>query len=735
MVTKVEYGSAINLADLRGELAERLALWLAGVSWLVLLVAAFTRGQPLTIGLLVGLILLGLSVRVLMDKRSVLARHLLVWGLTGYMVVAMCIYPTPWLPFLGLLLSFTAAMLVSNGGLTIAGVIVGVAAWLTFNEFRTYPLIDLVVAFGLGVGVSWLSVSTLYTALEWTWNMNQRANQLLEVVSDQQIELKRTVKSLEQVNTLQRRTQQELVLARQRAEEAQRITEQFAANISHELRTPLNLILGFSEMMQLSPEVYGNMVWPPKLRQAVYQIYRSSRHLLEMIDDILDLSRFEIRGFALEYEPTPLEPLLRETAAIVEGFFKDHQVQLDLVIGDDLPTLDIDRTRIRQVLLNLLNNARRFTENGRVRLEAWRSDGEVIVRVEDTGPGIPPDKLPHIFEEFYQVDGSLRRKHGGTGLGLAICKRFVEAHQGRIWVESDLGVGSTFYFTLPVFDQPISASLAEAKLPAEPVWAKIDPPLLVVDPDPAVAALVRRHVEMHKVIQLKSMDNLEEAVILHHPRAVICNVPPGQRDSSPGTLSLPVPIIECSLPSLAWAAEALEVAACLSKPVTTEQILKEVEHFERVETVLIVDDEPGFCQLMRQMLETTGRDFEVFFAHNGQEGLRSMHRRRPDLLLLDAVMPGMDGFQVLKAMRQEPDLADIPVVLLSATSFTEDALARRGSRLLIRRPGGLHLSEVLQCLQAVIELVEPRYDPQAVPAENVSTPHATGAAHSTRRPG
>lgn len=711
--TKVEYGSAVNLADLRGELAERLALWLAGAGWLVLLVAAFTRGQPVTVALLGGLIGLGVVVRILRDRRPVLARHLLVWGLTGCMVAAMGIYPTPWLPFLGLLLTFTAAMLVSNGGLATAGVIVGVATWLTLNELRTYPILELLLAFGLGVGVSWLSVSTLYTALEWTWNMNQRANQLLEVVSNQQGELKRTVKSLEQVNTLQRRTQQELVLARQRAEEAQRITEQFAANISHELRTPLNLILGFSEMMQLSPEVYGDMVWPPKLRQAVYQIYRSSRHLLEMIDDILDLSRFEIRGFTLEYEPTPLEPLLRDTAAIVAGFFNDHQVQLELVIGDDLPTLDIDRTRIRQVLLNLLNNARRFTENGHVRLEAWRADGEVMIRVEDTGPGIPPDKLPHIFEEFYQVDGSLRRKHGGTGLGLAICKRFVEAHQGRIWAESDEGRGSRFYFTLPVLDQPASTSQAEVKTQASPARVKMEPPLLVVDPDPAVAVLIRRHVKPHKVIQVKSVDNLDQAVRLHHPRAVIYNVPPGQRNDNLEILSWPVPIIECSFPSLAWAAEALQVTACLSKPVTTEQILKEIERLESGEKVLIVDDEPGFCQLMRQMLETTGRDFEVHFAHNGQEGLRSMTLHRPDLILLDAVMPGLDGFQVLEAMRQEPTLADIPVVLLSATSFAEDALARRGSRLLIHRPGGLHLNELLQCLQAVIELVEPRYDEQA----------------------
>jgi signal transduction histidine kinase/CheY-like chemotaxis protein len=710
-----EYGSVVNLADLRDELANRLALWLAGLSWLGLLYAAFFRGRFATISLLISLLALGIGVRILMSTRPTLARHLLIWGLTAGLIAMMWLFSNPWLPFLGLLLTFTGAMLVSGGGVATVAAIAGVATWLTYSQERAYPLPDLFIALMLGVIMTWLSLNTLYTALQWTWTMNQRANRLLSVVRDQQIELKRTVKSLEQVNALQRRTQRELVLARKRAEEARRVTEQFAANISHELRTPLNLILGFSEMMQLSPEVYGEIRWPPKLRQAVYQIYRSSRHLMEMIDDILDLSRFDIGGGTLNYEPTPLKPLLWDTVRMVEDFFRGHHVRLEVEIPEDLPTLDIDRTRIRQVLLNLLNNARRFTEEGVVRLEAKRTDGEVVISISDTGPGIPADKLTNIFKEFYQVDRSLHRSHGGTGLGLAICKRFVEAHQGRIWVESQEGVGSTFYFTLPISDQHIPVSPLQVAQPVDQLWSEMHRPILVVDSDPAVAALVHRYVGKYKVIQVEDANRLAEEIMLHHPRAVVVNVPPGKRNGHDTIVSVSVPFIECSLPSLAWVADNLAVVTCLTKPVTADQLLREIKRLESVHEVLIVDDEHGFCQLVERMLETTGQTFNVRYTYNGGDALRAMRTRRPDLVLLDLVMPGLNGFQVLEEMRREPELADIPVILLTGTSFIDDVLAQRSSPIVISRPDGLQLNEVLRCLLAVVDVLEPRYDEQSMP--------------------
>jgi CheY-like chemotaxis protein len=541
--------------------------------------------------------------------------------------------------------------------------------------------------------------------------------------------------------------------------------EQFAANVSHELRTPLNIILGFSEVMYLSPEVYGDVDWPPILRRDVYQIYNGSRHLLKMIDDVLELSRFEMVGFTLNREPTRLEPLLRDTVEIVEKLFRGRPVCLEVKVAQGLPVLEIDLTRIRQVLLNLLNNAARFTEEGVVRVEARRESGEVVVSVSDTGSGIPAHELPHIFEEFYQVDRSLHRKHGGTGLGLAISKHFVEAHDGRIWVESEEGVGSTFTFTLPIPDEHVPFSRLGVDRPLEPPTSETPPPVLVVDPDPAVATMVDRHLDEYEIIQVRGMGQLMEAVMLHHPQAVICNVSPGEKEgfwdepgdrrlpAAPGcpyfpssrneslrfpssrsepvyaqvarntstadtAIAIPVPFIECSLPSQAWLADELAVVGCLTKPITVAQLLREIERVGGVRDVLVVDDDRDFCQLVERMLEASGRAYQVRRAYGGEDSLLALRSQRPELVLLDLVMPGVDGFHVLQEMRQDPDLADVPVLLLTATSYAEDALARRGGRLVsVRRSDGLSPSEVLRCIQSIVGVLDPHYDEQSVPEE------------------
>lgn len=718
-----KYGSEVNLQELRAQLASRVALLVVSISGPVLTLVLVVRRFPMALaGLLAVLLGMGISVRVLAKTRPTLARHLLVWGLTVALLAGMGLFAEPWLPFLGLMLMFVGAMLVSGGEFVTAGAIAVLAAWLTYGHFRPYPLPGLLAALALGMALAWLAVRTLYTALEWAWTMQQRADHLLELARDHQGELTNALKSLDMSNTILRRTQRELIAARKQAEEARLMKEQFAANVSHELRTPLNIILGFSEVMCLSPEVYGLKEWPLALRQDIHQMHRSCRHLSGMIDDVLDLSRFEMVGFTLDKQPTQLEPLLRDAIGIVEGFLRGRPVRLEAEIAPDLPSLEIDRIRIRQVLLNLLNNAHRFTEEGAIRVEAKQVGGEIVVSVSDTGPGIPADELPHLFTEFYQVDRSLQRRHGGTGLGLAISKRFVEAHDGRIWVESQEGVGSTFFFALPVPEQHIPFSRLKVDRPLEPSWPEMRSPILVVDADPAVADVVRRHVTEYEVVPVGEVDRLAEAVMLDHPRAVVWNVPPIEQRHDDVLASVSVPIIECSLPSQTWVADGLAVAACLTKPVTAERLLQEIERLGDVHDVLVVDDDRGFCRLVERMLEASGRTFKVRRAYDGEEGLHALRARRPDLLLLDMLMPGKDGFQVLEEMRQSPGLLDVPVALLTATSYAEDMLVQRGSQIVIRRPDGLGPTEVLRCLQAVVGVLEPHYDERSAPEEAPVTP-------------
>jgi signal transduction histidine kinase/CheY-like chemotaxis protein len=720
----VEGDNLVNLEDLRSQLTGRLAILLMGASgfamwWLTLRQGPFLMVAFILFTLLFGL---GLGVQTLVSLYPTLARHLLVGGLTLGLLVSMLLFPNPWLPFLGLLLTFVSGMLVMSSELVTAIIIAILAARLVGNGVRDYSLPDLFVMLSLGVAVTWLAVHTLYTALQWMRNMQQRTDQLLAEVRNHRAELSRTLKSSDLANTLLRRTQRELIHARKQAEEARRMKEQFAVNISHELRTPLNLILGFSEIMYLSPEIYGEVCWTPILRRDIHHIYRASRHLLELIDDVLDLSRFEMVGFTLNKESTSLEPLLRDTMTIAADLFRGSPVRLELAISPNLPVLELDRTRIRQVLLNLLKNAQRFTSEGSVQLAARQANGEVIISVSDTGSGIPAEKLPYIFNEFYQADLSLRRSYQGVGLGLAISKRFVQAHGGYIWAESQVGQGSTFFFSLPISSAYLPSAPAKTTGLPEPQWPENAPRIIVIDPDPAISALLHRHLEKYQVIQLQDSERLVEMLDIHHPRAVIHNAPPALHSGPRTTPDIPVPFIECSLPSQAWLADELAAAACLTKPITAQQLLPEIERWDNVEDILIIDDDRGFTQLVERMVTAAGQTFKLRHAYDGEEGLLVMRADPPDLILLDLVMPGLDGFQLLKQMKQEPDLAMIPVVLLTATSYAEDAATQCKSQIIVSRSDGLRPVEVLNCLQAVIDILEPRYDERSLPEGVVSDP-------------
>ena len=719
---QLDYDIDINLEDLRQQLTDHLAQLMIVVSglliWLELFWWTVLRGAfrlqlghlPLPIiplSLLAGLMGIGRVVQMVLGARPDLARRMLAWALTAVLLATMVLLSDPWLPFLGLMLPFVTSLLVSGGGFVTAAVIAVATIGLVHIDGRPFPLSEFLIALAVSAVVAWLTVRRLYTALEWTWTMKQQADHALELARDRQQELGRTVKSLDLTNALLSRTRRALILAHKQADDARRMKEQFAANVSHELRTPLNLILGFSEIICLSSELYGDMEWSPLLRRDVYRIYQSARHLMEMIDDVLHLSSVEAAGFDLDKGPTRPEALLQETVDVVEGLFRDRAVHLEVEIAPNLPVLEVDRTRVRQVLLNLLKNAVCFSEQGSVRLEVKQQHKEVVFAVHDTGPGIPADQLPKIFEAFYQIDRSLSRRHGGTGLGLTISKHFVEAHDGRIWVESEEGVGSTFSFALPIPDDYVPFSRLQAARALEPLPRLSSPPILVVDPDPAVAARIDRHLEQFDVVQVLDTAQLAEQALKHRPQAIVLNTPHCARH---GKTSLPALVIECSLPSQSWVANDLGLAACLIKPFTTVQLLREIERLGDIRSVLVVDDDLGFCQMVERMLQASGRGFDVRRACSGADALRIMRERRPDLLLLDQILPELDGLEVLEEMRQVPGLVDVPVILITATSLVEDALTQYNGSMTIHCRNGLKPLEVLRCLAAVIGALQPDYD-------------------------
>ncbi len=699
-----------NLEELQAKVTQRIGLLLACIggflAWLTM-----PQGLPpircSPVFLLASeCFLFGILILMLQSRHPRLARYVLVLTLALAPLQTMLLTDDIWVPFAGSLVVFPSAMVILYSDFITAGLIALLTVGLTTLGFRDYPVIPLLGTLGVGVILARLTLYNLYTALQWTWVMQEHASQLLAETRNNRAALKRTVRSLEVAYEVQERAKHELMATKQYAEEARRMKERFAANISHELRTPLNVILGFSEIMHLSPDVYGDLRWPPKLRRDIQEIYNSSRHLLQMIDDILDLSRFQMSEFSLNVEPTPLVPLLRETLKIMEPLFQGDAVRLEADFGEDLPILEIDRTRIRQVLINLLNNARRFTETGTVLVRARQYHDEVTISVIDEGCGIPADKLQNIFTEFYQVDSTLHRKQGGTGLGLTISKHFVEAHRGRITVESIEGQGSTFSFTLPVSQavhvqyHPRQRTAAPGKTGAGPSPL---PCVLVVENDPALISILRRQMEDYSIISVANPDLLEQAVQANQPVMVIWNNPPAQLSNRIATLEIPV--VACTLPSNRGAAEKLGVMACFEKPIDSHMLLDAIDHLSTVERILVIDDERWFVQFVERLLEANGHDFRISRAYSGQQGLEVMRQQQPDLVLLDLAMPEVDGLQVLKAMKADPRLAGIPVFLLTATNFVQDSATHPISQVTMYHRHDPYRSLAYGILKAIAEVL------------------------------
>lgn len=686
-----------NLDALRSQLARRVALFLIAASgvaiWLCIPLSPF----PTTAFALFALLFVQawLVIR-LTQSHPAFSRYLLVACLSFALVVALALFDIPYLPFAGVLLIFTSAVLVRHSELAVVVLMLVVTLVLTWGGVRDYPVDELVIVLLSSGVVAGLLVGTLYTALEWESMSRQRSDKLLSEIREHRAQLSQTVKSLNQAYVLQRRTQQELVWARNAAEEARRSKERFAANISHELRTPLNLILGFSEVMYKTPEVYGEILWPTKLRRDISQIHRNSRHLIEMIDDILDLSRVEITSFSLNTEATPLSPLIADVAEIAGELFRGHPAQFVLDAEPDLPTLELDRTRIRQVILNLLNNAKRFTEVGSVRLAVRHTRQEVIIEVSDTGIGVSPEKLPHLFDEFYQVDSSLRRSRSGAGLGLTISKRFVEAHGGRIWVDSVPGQGTSFYVALPTRRTPQQSYMTYA--PTSGMTTR--PAVVVVDTEPYVADWLSRSLKRFEVVPLAQSDELVQQVHQLAPRAVAWNSAGGPLPAELAA-DMDVPVITYAIGHDDVALPRRAPVARLPKPISSDQLIHEIESYGDIRQILVVDDDVGFTQLIQRMVEASGLPVVVQQAFNGREGLEMMHQMPPDLVLLDVVMPDLNGHQVLDIMTADPVLQTIPVLLL-----TEEMLKLAGpgvaGPVTIDHLSGWHSSELLQLLRVIM---------------------------------
>ena len=583
----------------------------------------------------------------------------------------------------------------------------------------TTRVIAAVLVWG-AVGLVWLAERPLLTALNWTWSSYQRSREVLEQARDQQVQLKQTLADLAAANVQLTRLNRLAHGLRQAADEARRAKEQFVSNVSHELRTPLNMIIGFSEMVVRAPQSYGDNI-PKALLADLDVILRNSQHLSALIDDVLDLSQIEAGKMALTRERVSLPEVAEAAVTAVRPLFEAKDLYLRMEVQEGLPPILCDRTRIRAVMLNLLSNAGRFTMEGGVCLRMHKTAEEVVVSVADTGPGIADQERNRLFRPFEQLDGARHRQHGGSGLGLAISKGFVELHGGRMWLASTQGEGTTFSFSLPleqstaagdnplrwlgtytIYDQHTRRSLAPE--------AVVRPRLVVLERGVALQRLLRRFLDGIEVQGVASMDEALHELAAVPAQALLINETggePGWRHTAE-TVALPhgVPALVCSIADAPAAAGMEGVAEYLIKPVTRDALLATLAHLGIMGgTVLIVDDEPDALRLYQRLLSTCGRGYRVLRATNGERALHSLRTSKPDVMLLDLVMPDMDGFRLLDIKNSEVELRDIPVVIISARDPAGHPIVSH--TLAATRAEGLSMAQVLEGIQALTRILSP----------------------------
>jgi signal transduction histidine kinase/CheY-like chemotaxis protein len=371
------------------------------------------------------------------------------------------------------------------------------------------------------------------------------------------------------------RAYEELQRTAEQLREMDTLKSQFLANMSHELRTPLNSIIGFSRVILKG--IDGPLT--DLQRQDLTSIYNNGQHLLGLINDILDMSRIEAGKMELVFEPMELAPIIDGVMSTAVGLVKDKPVELIKDVADDLPVIRADSTRIRQIILNLLSNAAKFTEEGNITLRAWMEDGRVTISVSDTGIGIPEDQQEKIFQEFEQVDGSATRRASGTGLGLPISRHFVEMHGGRIWVESAEGRGATFTFTIPVHGPDRAADPELAALEIDPDRRLV----LAIEDNAETVGFYRRYLAGHdyQVIGLADGAKAQHWVRELAPFAVLLDIVLPDvdgwevlEDLKTSRETAHVPVIACSIVDEEARGLSMGAAAFLHKPILRDDLLQ-----------------------------------------------------------------------------------------------------------------------------------------------------------------
>lgn len=602
-------------------------------------------------------------------------------------------------------------------------------------------LIIRLVAVVITLGLIYAVYHRIYGLSEWLWEYFNHAQRDQEEMRDRKANLEHALDDLVHANRQLALANERMALLRTIAEDAQKAKATFVANVSHEFRTPLNMIIGLVTLMIESPEIYA-IDLSPDIRNDLQIVFRNCNLLAQMVNDVLNLTQMETGRLVLHRERFDLRETIISAVSVVSPLLEKKQLTLRQEIPSDLPLVFCDRTRIQQVILNLVSNAARFTDKGGITISAELHTERITVSVSDTGPGILPEDRERIFEPFCQGVAELWRDTGGSGLGLTISKQFIELHGGRIWLESEFGLGTTFHFDLPISEPVAHIARPDRYIQKDWIWHErrnqtlfsddhYQPRIVICDASGDLYTEFTRRSDKIDFVDTRNINQALEDLQASSAHALVINEPIStdlvQLVESTSKIVPTTPIIGCSVPSVTIRLANSGATGYLIKPVARidfERIIKALA--KPVKNVLLIDDDADVLQLYTRTLHVYDPTLTITSVSSGHSAiamLRSVNSDKlPDLVLLDVYMPDIDGWQVLEQLRMEKRTEELPVYLVSA----HDPVDRPpGNKLFLGAMGEeFSINKLLHCSMLFSELLltpEGALDPEPVQVAEVKS--------------